>query len=68
MKKGVKKRRTSETVMSCRMFFIRLLRGNFRWPSSLPNGAVCSVARQFGHLGVLLRRSASRRKSCAQSR
>ena len=54
--------------MSCRMFFIRLLRGNLRWPSSLPNGAVCSVARQFGHLGVLLRRSASRRKSCAQSR
>ena len=60
--------RTSETVMSCRMFLILFVLGNRRCPSSFPNGAVCSDARQFGHLGFSYLRSAHSRKSCAQSR
>ena len=60
--------RTSETVMSCRMFLILFVLGNRRCPSSFPNGAVCSDARQFGHLGFSYLRSAHSRKSWAQSR
>ena len=60
--------RTSETVMSCRMFLILFVLGSRRCPSSFPNGAVCSDARQFGHLGFSYLRSAHSRKSCAQSR
>ena len=60
--------RTSETLMSSRMFCMRFNRGCRRCPRSFPNGAVLSVARQLGQRGFWNLRRASRSISCAQSR
>ena len=65
---GAGARRTSETLMSSRMFRMRFARGCRRCPRSFPKGAVYSVARQLGHLGFSYLRSAFRSISCAQSR
>jgi hypothetical protein len=53
--------------MSSRMLAIRFFRGCRRCPSSLPKGAVSSVARQLGHRGFSYRRSAFSSNSWAQS-
>mmetsp|Transcript_18392 Transcript_18392/g.45745 ORF Transcript_18392/g.45745 Transcript_18392/m.45745 type:complete len:285 (+) Transcript_18392:668-1522(+) len=58
----------SDTEMSSRMLAMRFLRGCRRCPSSFPNGAVSSVARQLGHRGFSYRRSALSSICCAQSR
>ena len=60
-------RRTSETLMSSRMFRMRFARGCRRCPRSFPKGAVNSVARQLGHLGFSYLRSEFR-TSPARSR
>ena len=61
-------RRTSETEMSSRMFRMRFALGCRLCPSSFPNGAVSSVARQLGHRGFSYLRNALRSTSCPQSR
>lgn len=54
--------------MSSRMFRMRFALGCRLCPSSFPNGAVSSVARQLGHRGFSYLRNALRSTSCPQSR
>lgn len=66
--RSIDPKRTSETIISSRMFRMRFALGCRRCPRSFPNGAVSNVARQFGHLGFSYRRNAFSNTSWPQSR